>query len=67
MVVVLFWWCGGGGFCRVSHSSIVDVFELLSSTLCVLFVCFICFVCFVLFCFVAGTQTRLKTFKTPPL
>ena len=43
--VVLFWWCGGG-FCRVSHSSIVDVFELLSSTL------FVCYCLFVLFCFV---------------
>ena len=52
MVVVLVWWCGGG-FCRVSHSSIVDVFELLSSTLFVLFVCFVCLSClFVLFCFV---------------
>ena len=52
MVVVLVWWCGGG-FCRVSHSSIVDVFELLSSTLSstllfFLFVLFVCFVCFVL-------------------
>ena len=46
MVVVLVWWCGGG-FCRVSHSSIVDVFELLSST-CLF--CLFVIVCFVLFC-----------------
>ena len=66
--MINWWWCCSGGVVVVVFADCLTVQLLVYLNFCLLpcfVLCVVCLFCSV--CFVTGTLTRLKTFKTPPL